>query len=212
MTVGVIDYGVGNLGSVLGAIEQVGEQPCLINCTKEVSKADCLILPGVGHFGTCAQLLIQTGWFETLKTSVLASKKPILGICLGMQLLADSSEEGFEVGVPCQGLGLIPGKVRHLRSLECQKRLPHVGWNSVRIKKQESLFLQNIPDSTDFYFVHNYAFVPENPAHISAITTYGISFASAVQNEHIWGTQFHPEKSSRAGLKILNNFLASVRC
>jgi glutamine amidotransferase len=138
----------------------------------------------------------------------------LLGVCVGMQLLASYSMEGTGAeasdGVP--GLGLIPGRVEHLRTLGCGLRVPHVGWNEVKIAPNTSGLFDGIPDGTDFYFVHSYAFVPDDPAAVLATTDYGVPVTAAVRRGHIWGTQFHPEKSSRAGFRLLRNFVEGHPC
>lgn len=212
MKVGVIDYGVGNLGSVLRALEELRVSPSLLNRPCELRATDCIILPGVGNFADCARLLTLGGWVEALREEVLVCKRPLLGVCVGMQLLAEESTEGAEGDASTPGLGLIPGRVEHLRSLGCELRIPHVGWNSVTRNTASDPLFQGIPDGTDFYFVHSYALVPSNPAHLLATTQHGINFCAAVRNGHVWGTQFHPEKSSRAGFRLLRNFIESARC
>lgn len=211
MKVGVIDYGVGNLGSVMRAIEELRVYPLLIDRPADMHMADCLILPGVGNFADCAALLDDGGWTTALKEEVLGYKRPLLGVCVGMQLLADSSEEGTECAGGVPGLGLIPGKVVHLRSLQCKLRVPHVGWNNVRLRSSDHLF-KDIPDGTDFYFVHSYTFVPDSPADLLATTDYDTQVTAAVRHGHIYGTQFHPEKSSKAGFKLLRNFIDGPQC
>jgi glutamine amidotransferase len=212
MKVGVIDYGVGNLGSVLRALEELRVAPVLVNRAADMHSTDCLILPGVGNFSDCAALLNQGGWTTALRDEVLGYKIPMLGVCLGMQLLADSSSEGAGEGHSTPGLGFIPGQVRHLHSFGCTLRVPHVGWNSViRTRPDDSLFA-GIPDGTDFYFVHSYVFAPKDPADVLATAEYGIPVTAAVRHGHVWGTQFHPEKSSRAGFRLLKNFIESPAC
>jgi glutamine amidotransferase len=207
MRVGVIDYGVGNLGSVLRALEEMRVAPVLVNRAADMHASDCLILPGVGNFADCARLLDAGSWTTALKEEVLGYCRPLLGVCVGMQLLADSSTEGAEAGQDSLGLGLIPGQVQHLRALGCTQRVPHVGWNGItRTHTDEHLF-NSISDGTDFYFVHSYAFVPQDSADVLATTDYGVSVTAAVRRGHVWGTQFHPEKSSRAGLRLLRNFI-----
>ncbi len=151
---------------------------------------------------------------QSLSHEVLFKRKPILGICLGMQLLATSSFEGVNDNNSNEAIGLnfIPGRVRSLKSLGCGLRVPHVGWNDVTIYPSHSDFFDGIPNGTDFYFVHSYAFVPEDTAHIVATTFYGIPVTAAVRFGHIWGTQFHPEKSSRAGFQLLRNFIENPKC
>jgi len=210
--VGVIDYGVGNLGSVTRALEELRVTPVLINRATDMHAADCLILPGVGNFADCVRLLEVGGWTSALQNEVRCYQRPLLGVCLGMQLLADSSTEGAtdDRGVP--GLGFIPGQVRHLRSFGCTHRLPHVGWNSITRKGTGQHLFQDIPDGTDFYFVHSYAFAAQDSADVLATADYGVPVTAAVRRGHVWGTQFHPEKSSRAGLQLLRNFIEGPQC
>jgi len=210
--VGVIDYGVGNLGSVLRALEALRVAPRLISRAADMHAADCLILPGVGNFADCARLLDIGGWSSALRDEVLGYRRPLLGVCVGMQLLADGSEEGVKDDRNTPGLGFIPGQVRHLQSVGCAERVPHVGWNNIiRTHPGEPLF-DGIPDGTDFYFVHSYAFSPSDDADIIATTDYGVSVTAAVRRGHVWGTQFHPEKSSRAGFRVLQNFIEGRAC
>lgn len=214
MKVGVIDYGVGNLGSVLRALEELRVTPVLVNRAVDMHAADCLILPGVGNFADCARLLDAGGWPTALRDEVLGYGRPLLGVCVGMQLLADASMEGADSaqtqGTP--GLGLVPGRVESLRTLGCTLRVPHVGWNSITRARDAGNLFDGIPDSTDFYFVHSYAFVPQDPADVLAITDYGVPVTAAVRRGYVWGTQFHPEKSSRAGFRLLRNFMAGPAC
>lgn len=176
---------------------------------------DKLILPGVGNFADCIEQLEKDGWVEELKSQVLGGGKSLLGVCVGMQLLATCSAEGSPSVDGEQhpgGLGFVPGRVEHLRQLGCGLRVPHVGWNSVRgIAEQEGLFA-GIPEGTDFYFVHSYAYVPDDPADSVAVADYGTTFTAAVRRGNVWGTQFHPEKSSKAGLRLIKNFVDGVSC
>jgi glutamine amidotransferase len=212
MRVGVIDYGVGNLGSVMRTLEELRVSPMLIDRAVDMHSADSLLLPGVGNFAVCARALESGGWFRALREEVLGYGRPLLGVCLGMQLLADSSTEGMPYGESISGLGFIPGQVRHLRSLGCTLRIPHVGWNSVTRHRDDDHLFNNIPDGTDFYFVHSYAFVPANDADVLCTADYGGPVTAAVRRGHVWGTQFHPEKSSRAGFRLLKNFIEGPTC
>ena len=207
MKVGVIDYGVGNLGSVLRALEELRVTPVLVNRAIDMHATDCLILPGVGNFADCARLLDAGGWVTALCDEVQGYGRPLLGVCVGMQLLADNSTEGAAEGEYTDGLGFIPGQVRHLRSFGCTQRVPHVGWNSITRTRHDDHLFQTIPDGTDFYFVHSYAFSPEDSADVLATTDYGVPIAVAVRRGHVWGTQFHPEKSQAYGLALLARFL-----
>jgi glutamine amidotransferase len=210
MKVGVIDYGVGNLASVIRSLEQLGVAPSLVEHAVDVGSSDALILPGVGSFSKCIELLRSGGWVEPLEQAVLGYGRPLLGICLGMQLLAESSAEGATIEEDTVGLGFIPGRVRHLRALGCNLRIPHVGWNGVsRTKVANNTLFDQIPDDTDFYFVHSYAFEARNESDVLAEVDYGVPIVAAVRSGRIWGTQFHPEKSSKAGLRILRNFVES---
>jgi glutamine amidotransferase len=212
MKVGVIDYGVGNLGSVLRSLEELRVAPVLVNRAADLHATDCLILPGVGNFADCARLLDAGGWTSALRDEVLGYQRPMLGVCVGMQLLADSSTEGAADSRGTPGLGFIPGQVRHLREIGCTLRVPHVGWNGITRTPDNDQLFKGIPDGTDFYFVHSYAFVPQDGADVLATTDYGVPVTAAVRRGHVWGTQFHPEKSSRAGFRLLRNFIEGPAC
>jgi glutamine amidotransferase len=214
MKVGVIDYGVGNVGSVLSTLNLLNVKPVLICDPNEMDTVDKLILPGVGNFKDCVELLNVGGWVQVLNEQVIEKAKPLLGICLGMQLLATKSMEGADDKTThgIAGLNFIPGKVVNLQSLGCNLRIPHVGWNSVTRHPTLDQSFDGIPDGTDFYFVHSYAFVPDDPSHLLAVFDYGIPIVAAIKNGHIWGTQFHPEKSSRAGAQLLSNFINQSIC
>jgi glutamine amidotransferase len=209
MRVGVIDYGVGNLGSVMRALEELRVAPVLIKNINEIGSCNRLILPGVGNFGTCSALLQQGGWIQALRDDVLGNQKPLLGICLGMQLLATTSSESelSHTSESAVGLNLIAGKVKSLEKIGCDLRVPHVGWNSINCHSEERGLFNKIPNGTDFYFVHSYAYIPENIEHVLATTDYGIPVTAAIRRGNVWGVQFHPEKSSRAGAQLLRNFL-----
>jgi imidazole glycerol-phosphate synthase subunit HisH len=214
MRVGVIDYGVGNMGSVMRALGELRVSPILVTRAIDLHGADRLILPGVGNFADCARRLVEGEWPQALRDVVLGDQKPLLGVCVGMQLLASCSMEGAGVEAPegTMGLGFIPGRVEHLRTLGCSLRVPHVGWNAITISATKSSLFDGIPDGTDFYFVHSYAFVPADPADVLATTDYGVPMTATVNRGHIWGTQFHPEKSSRAGFRLLRNFIEGPTC
>lgn len=211
MKIGVINYGVGNLGSVLRTLEMLSSDVISINHPSDVKSADCFILPGVGNFTDCKQLLDKNGWTNALSDEVLVHKKPILGICLGMQLLADLGMEGANNLDGTKGLGFIPGKVRSLTDIECRLRIPHVGWNSINIKSECPL-LTGIPSNTDFYFVHSYVFIAKYAENVIATTTHDVEITAIINHGNIWGTQFHPEKSSKAGLQVIRNFIEYSKC
>lgn len=211
LKVGVINYGVGNLSSVGRALEETHATPIQIDSASDLHRVDALILPGVGSFSQCKQILDRDGWTRAIQEEVAGYGKPLLGICLGMQLLADSGEEGATEGQETLGLGFIPGQVVSLRKLGCTARLPHVGWNSISPLLENSL-LTGVPEKTDFYFVHSYGFLPKTPGTCVAVTNYGVNFAAVINHGKVWGTQFHPEKSSQAGLKVLYNFVRNDMC
>lgn len=206
MKVGIIDYGVGNLGSVVTALHELKAKPQLLTEARDLAGPDFLILPGVGSFTEGMQLLNCNSWSTALKDEVVGKSKPLLGICLGMQLLAEFGTEGSSEEEPTLGLGLIPGMVKALKSLGCTARLPHMGWNSIELVRDCEL-LKDIPGGTDFYFVHSYTFCTKEDINLFARTNYEVPVAAVVGREHIWGTQFHPEKSSRAGFRLLKNFI-----
>lgn len=212
MKVGVIDYGVGNLGSVMRALEMLRVTPLLVNRATDMHSVDCLILPGVGNFTDCVRRLEAGQWVTALKEEVVGYNKPLLGVCVGMQLLADSSTEGAVNGELVMGLGFVPGQVQHLAAMGCQLRVPHVGWNGVNSAQDQDHLFHEIPPETDFYFVHSYAFEVKNADDVIATTQHGITVTAAVRRGHVWGTQFHPEKSSKAGFKVLKNFIESPSC
>lgn len=201
----LVDYGVGNTHSVSNAIQYLGYKKIIISDKESVIKsADVLILPGVGAFEACASSLRIRNLDKILGEEVLVSKKPILGICVGMQLMADYSEEN---GLH-NGLNWIPGRVKKLE-LPDSYSVPHVGWNNITIKKKDTLFDRNENDS-NFYFDHSYYFDCEEK-YISAYCEYGIKVTAAVQSENIFGVQFHPEKSQTNGLKMLRSFFNSLK-
>lgn len=214
MRVGVIDYGVGNLGSVCRALEELKVTAVLVDRAVDLHGADCLVLPGVGNFSECMQRIVSGGWAAALQEEVVGFNRPLLGICLGMQLLADFGTEGAAGTGRTQtpGLGFIPGRVEHLRDLGCDRRVPHVGWNSLHSRASPAGLCEGIADGTDFYFVHSYAMVVDDPADLVATTEHGIEITAAIHRGNVWGTQFHPEKSSRAGFRLLRNFLMGRQC
>ncbi len=200
--VAIIDYNMGNLDSVARAVEECGGKP-LITCQySDLEKAERFILPGVGSFADGMKHIRERGLDEILTEQVIDKKIPFLGICLGMQLLADVGTEGGKT----KGLGWIPGTIEKLVSTTQWERIPHIGWNSVEYSSTTPLF-KNIPSGTDYYFVHSYHFVCRDNSHIVAETPYAGKFTSVVGREHIFGVQFHPEKSQKVGFKVLKNFL-----
>lgn len=207
MKVAVVSYGLNNIGSVTRALSDLGADVIVAEDPAALGAADRIVLPGVGAFGEAMARLRAGGWVDRIREEVEQRRKPLLGICLGMQMLASSSEEHGATA----GLGLIPGLVRRLDALGCSLRIPHVGWNEVRFRERAPLF-ERIPQGTDFYFVHSYALDAADAATVTASTPYGTWLTTAVQSGHIFGTQFHPEKSSRAGRQVLANFLHFSAC
>lgn len=198
---GIIDFGVGNLASVWNAFDQVEVGAQVVTKPTEAKKYSHLVLPGVGSFAHGMQALSDSGWADEIKEAA-SIQKPILGICLGMQLFFDESEEH---GV-ASGLGLIPGRVKRLTAVpDAFNRIPHVGWNSIKHHRTHALF-QNIKQHVDYYFVHSYCCMPDASEHMLATCQYGAEFAAAVANGTVVGLQFHPEKSQPAGGEILSNF------
>ncbi|WP_234126469.1 imidazole glycerol phosphate synthase subunit HisH [Campylobacter sp. TTU_617] len=198
--IGVIDYKAGNLNSVLKALDKIGMSNFLIQEKTDFQKAKKLILPGVGSFKEAMNSLKELDFISVLKEEVLTHKKPILGICLGMQLLL---EKGYEGGI-CNGLGFIEGEVIPFNE-NLNLKIPHIGWNDIEILKQVPLY-QGISNKSDFYFVHSF-YVNCKEEFISAKCDYGIQFCTSLQKNNIYGVQFHPEKSQNLGLKLLENFL-----
>jgi imidazole glycerol-phosphate synthase subunit HisH len=204
--VGIVNYGMGNLGSVRRALRDLGAEGYIADHPAALFEANRIVLPGVGAFSEGMARLREAGWADVLRR-LIDEGRPLLGICLGMQMLASAGEEG---GLN-EGLGLVPGRVKRLDALGCRLRLPHVGWNEVALSNAADLFT-HIPDRSDFYFVHSYAFDAGQPGNVIATADYGIPVVAAVRERNVFGTQFHPEKSSRAGRQLLRNFLQYVPC
>jgi len=195
MKVGIVDYGMGNLASVSKALEKAGAESFVSENPAELKKADFLVLPGVGHFAAGMRNLAERE-LDSVLAGWATAGKPLLGICLGMQLLFDESEEG-----PAEGLGLIPGKVIKLNG---GQKIPHMGWNTINAIGGAALFEQF--DGRSFYFVHSYVCTTDKPLG-GALTNYGADFVSAVESENVAGVQFHPEKSSADGIALLRRTL-----
>ncbi|NLI14305.1 imidazole glycerol phosphate synthase subunit HisH [Pelotomaculum propionicicum] len=195
--IAIIDYGMGNLRSVYKGFEKVGVKAAVVSDPSQVDQADGVVLPGVGAFADAMANLRAAGMVEVILQAIKEGK-PFLGICLGQQLLFDASEEwGYT-----QGLGIFPGQVRRLPE---GLKVPHMGWNQIEIARPDPL-LDGIPDRSSFYFVHSYAVEPVDAEITLTLTEYGVHFASIVGKNKVYGIQFHPEKSSALGLKILENF------
>ena len=200
--IAIIDYGVGNLFSVEKAFVKLGADVIVTSDAEIIAKADKIVLPGVGAFGDCMQNLIESGLIPTIRDAV-ATGKPFLGICVGLQILFDGSEESPGIA----GLGIIKGMVKKIYAPAL--KIPHMGWNSLELAAASPLF-QALPKSPYVYFVHSYYAVPEDPSVITAVTEYGQQVTAAVAQKNIQATQFHPEKSGDIGLLILKNFIKSV--
>ena len=202
--IGIIDYGMGNINSIKNAVERNRGIPIVINTEQEIASVDKIILPGVGSFYEGIENLKRLYLLEPIR-SIFSDSIPILGICLGMQLLGTLGEEG---GVN-RGLNLIEGITRRLHPRDNSERIPHIGWNEVNIIKYNPLF-HNIPDGSDFYFVHSYHFIPDNSDFIIGITPYCGLFTSVVHKKNIFGVQFNPEKSGILGAIMIDNFINRI--
>lgn len=201
-TAAIVDYGMCNLDSVARAVEECGARPLVTGDAAELVHADRIILPGVGAFPDGMANLRERGLDDALRRHA-ADGIPLLGICLGMQLLA---ERGWELR-ETEGLGLVPGEVRRLQPSNGDTRIPHVGWNEVALERECALF-RGIDSGSDFYFVHSYYLDCADPAAIVGRTAYCGRFPSAVARGNVFGVQFHPEKSQKRGFQVLRNFLS----
>jgi len=206
MNVTIVDYKSGNISSVINSFKEVAQNKFKIEVTSDVSKiksTDKVVLPGQGSFKSCMDALQSiNGLVDCLNDFVMNKKKPLLGICVGLQMFADVGYEESET----KGLGWIPGKVTKINNRDGKYKLPHIGWNEINIVKDSKIF-KNIKDKSHMYFVHSYEFVPNNQNSISATTEYSSKHVCAIEKENIFGTQFHPEKSDKLGLQIIDNFM-----
>ena len=200
----IVDYGMGNLRSVQKAFERLGQAADVTRDPDRIAAAPGVILPGVGAFGACMTNLATFGLIEPVR-HVLAAGRPFLGICLGMQLLFEESEEFG----PVAGLGVLPGRIVRFAPAAGRK-VPHMGWNTLRVVRRAPQ-LAGIADEAYAYFVHSYYAIPADPAVVATTTPYGPEFASSVVREHVFACQFHPEKSQQVGLRLLENFVGVVR-
>jgi glutamine amidotransferase len=200
--VGIIDYGLGNINAFANIYYQLKVPFKIITSKSEVREATKLILPGVGSFDNAMSLFNKSGLIDEVESQVYDNKVPILGICVGMQILASNSDEGKSTG-----LNWIPGHVKLIDTSRVNHhiKVPHMGWNNVNIVKQNEL-LSNVENNSDFYFLHSYFFECEDSSNSIALTSYGNEFTCAVNKNNIYGVQFHPEKSHDQGVKILQNF------
>ena len=201
-SIGIVNYGMGNLTSVANAIRFAGFEPVILNHASELTTCEKLILPGVGAFAMAMKNLEEGHWTEALNEAVLVQKKPVLGLCLGMQLLFESSEEH---GIH-KGLGYIPGTVKSISAENIPFPVPHMGWNNLKFTGQSPLTESIDPEQNDVYFVHSFYCKCADPSDSIAVTDYGIEMDVMVQRGQLFGCQFHPEKSQSVGIAMLTNF------
>ena len=199
--IGVIDYGAGNLRSVCNSLKKLSVNSTLIRSPEDIKDISSIIFPGVGSFGDSSEQLKKQRLFDPIK-SWLKDDRPFLGICIGFQMLFEKSDESPN----SDGFGVIPGKVVRFTE-ENSLKVPHMGWNEIKVRNSSDPIWKGIKTSTHFYFVHSYYPEPLESNSVSSITSYGLEFASSVRCGNIFGTQFHPEKSQTAGLKLISNFL-----
>ena len=206
MNVTIVDYNSGNISSVINSFKEVAKNKVNIEVTsdlKKIKSSDKIVLPGQGSFKSCVDALNNiNGLVDALNEFAINSKKPLLGICVGLQMFADIGYEETET----KGLGWIEGKVSKIDNQNGKYKLPHIGWNQINIFKDEKIF-KNIENNSHMYFVHSYEFIPGDKSVISATTDYSSKIVCSIEKENIFGTQFHPEKSDKIGLKIIQNFI-----
>ena len=206
MNVTIVDYNSGNISSVINSFKEVAKDKVNIEVTSDLDKiksADKVVLPGQGSFKSCIDALNNiNGLVDTLNDFTIINKKPLLGICVGLQMFADIGYEEIET----KGLGWISGKVSKIDNQNGKYKLPHIGWNEINITKDSKIF-KGIENKSHMYFVHSYEFVPKDKSVISATTGYSSNIVCSVEKENIFGTQFHPEKSDKIGLQIIENFI-----
>ena len=206
MNVTIVDYNSGNISSVVNSFKEVAKNKIDLEVTSDLQKirsSDKLVLPGQGSFKSCVDALnVINGLSETLNEFVINDKKPLLGICVGLQMFADVGYEETET----KGLGWIPGKVSKIDNQGGKFKLPHIGWNQIKIVKDSKIY-KGIENNSHMYFVHSYEFLPNDKNVISATTDYSSNIVCSVEKENIFGTQFHPEKSDKVGLKLIQNFI-----
>ena len=206
MNVTIVDYNSGNISSVINSFKEVAKDKVSVEVTSNLNKiksSDKVVLPGQGSFKSCIDALNSIkGLVDTLNEFAINNKKPLLGICVGLQMFADIGYEETET----KGLGWIPGKISKINNQNGKFKLPHIGWNQINILK-DSKILKNVENNSHMYFVHSYEFIPEDKSVISATTDYSSNIVCSIEKENIFGTQFHPEKSDKIGLKIIDNFI-----
>jgi len=206
MNVTIVDYNSGNISSVINSFKEVAQNKVNIEVTSDLNKiksSDKVVLPGQGSFKSCVDALNNIeGLVNTLNEFAINQKKPLLGICVGLQMFADIGYEETET----RGLGWMPGKVSKIDNQDGKYKLPHIGWNQINIVKESKIF-KNIDNNSHMYFVHSYEFIPSDKNVISATTDYSTNIVCSVEKENLFGTQFHPEKSDKTGLQIIQNFI-----
>ena len=206
MKVTIVDYSSGNISSVVNSFKEVAQNKAKIEVTSDLEKikaSDKIVLPGQGSFKSCVDALNKiSGLNDALNEFVTVYKKPLLGICVGLQMFADVGYEETET----KGLGWISGKVSKIDNQSGKYKLPHIGWNQINILKNSRIF-KEVENNSHMYFVHSYEFIPKDNRVISATTDYSTKVVCSVEKENLFGTQFHPEKSDKTGLKIINNFI-----
>ena len=206
MNVTIVDYNSGNISSVINSFKEVAQNKVNIEVTfdfKKIKSADKVVLPGQGSFKSCVDALNNIdGLVDTLNDFAINNKKPLLGICVGLQMFADIGYEETET----KGLGWISGKVSKIDNQDRKYKLPHIGWNQINIVKESKIF-KNIENNSHMYFVHSYEFIPNDKNVISATTDYSTKIVCSAEKENLFGTQFHPEKSDKIGLQIIENFI-----
>jgi len=206
MNVTIVDYNSGNISSVINSFKEVAQNKVNIEVTSDLNKiksSDKVVLPGQGSFKSCVDALNNIeGLVNTLNEFAINQKKPLLGICVGLQMFADIGYEETET----RGLGWMPGKVSKIDNQDGKYKLPHIGWNQINIVKESKIF-KNIDNNSHMYFVHSYEFIPSDKNVISATTDYATNIVCSVEKENLFGTQFHPEKSDKIGLQIIQNFI-----
>ena len=206
MNVTIVDYNSGNISSVINSFKEVAQNKVNIEVTSDLNKiksADKIILPGQGSFKSCVDALNNIdGLVDSLNDFAINNKKPLFGICVGLQMFADIGYEETET----KGLGWISGKVSKIDNQDRKYKLPHIGWNQINIIKESKIF-KDIKNSSHMYFVHSYEFIPNDKNVISATTDYSTKIVCSAEKENLFGTQFHPEKSDKIGLQIIQNFI-----
>ena len=206
MNVTIVDYKSGNISSVINSFQAVAQDNININVTEDLNQiksSDKIVLPGQGSFKSCVDALNNiSGLVDTLKDFALVNKKPLLGICVGLQMFADVGYEEAET----KGLGWIPGKVSKIDNKNGKYKLPHIGWNEIEFMKNSKIY-NGIENKSHMYFVHSYEFIPDDKSVISAMVHYSTRVVCSIEKENLFGTQFHPEKSDKVGLKVIENFI-----